>query len=224
MDVSSDGGPRRDDLAVPHDRDPVREALGLLEVVRREQDRLAEVAQRRDRLPRSPASLGVEARRRLVEEDELRIADEREPEVEAAPLPAGEASHERVALLLEADELDDVADRARLRVVAGEEREILGDGEAVVEGRGLEDDADPLAPVEARGGRILAEHGHRPAVALAVALEDLDGRRLAGAVRAEQPEDLALRDLEADSAQRLELVVGLAEIVDGHGARHIWPI
>ena len=138
--------------------------------------------------------------------------------------PPERRAHERVALLLEADELDDVADRPRLRVVAGEQREILGDGEAVVEGRGLEDDADPLAPVETRGGRVLAEHGHRPAVALAVALEDLDGRRLAGAVRAEQPEDLALRDLEADSAQRLELLVGLAEIVYGHGARHIWPI
>ena len=81
--------------------------------MRREQDRLAEVAQRRDRLPRPPTGLGVEARGRLVEEDELRVPDERETEVEAAPLPAGEASHERVALLLEPDELDDLVRSAR---------------------------------------------------------------------------------------------------------------
>ena len=40
-------------------------------------------------------------------------------------------------------------------------------------------------------------------VALAVALEDLDRRRLAGAVRAEQAEHLARLDLEVDPAQRL---------------------
>ena len=63
-----------------------------------------------------------------------------------------------------------------------------------------------------RAGRRRAP---RPAaVALAVALEDLDGRRLAGAVRAEQPEDLAGGDLEADAADGLDLAVRLAQAAD----------
>jgi hypothetical protein len=45
-----------------------------------------------------------------------------------------------------------------------------------------------------------------------VALEDLDGGRLAGPVRAEQEEDLAARNLEADAAHRLGLAIGLAQI------------
>ena len=54
-----------------------------------------------------------------------------------------------------------------------------------------------------------------PRVALAVALEDLDRRRLAGAVGAEEAEDLARGDLEADPANGLDLAVGLAEIGNG---------
>ena len=52
----------------------------------------------------------------------------------------------------------------------------------------------------ARG--VVAEHGDDAAVALPVALEDLDGRRLARAVGAEQAEDLAGRDLEVDARER----------------------
>ena len=66
-------------------------------------------------------------------------------------------------------------------------------------------------------GRVGAEHRHGAAVAAAVALEDLDRRRLAGAVRAEQREDLALADLEADAAQRLVPAVALAEVLDDDG-------
>src|SRR5262249_57434827 len=61
------GWAERDDLAVSHDRDAIREPLGLLQVVRREEDCLAELAQRSNRLPRTTARLGVEAGRRLVE-------------------------------------------------------------------------------------------------------------------------------------------------------------
>src|SRR5207248_7091961 len=53
-------------------------------------------------------------------------------------------------------------------------------------------------------------------------------RRLPRAVRAEQPEDLALLDLEADPAERLERAIRLVEIADrdraqGRSTRHIPP-
>ena len=66
-----------------------------------------------DHLPGGPSRRRVEAGRRLVQEEELRVADEREREVEPPLLAAGERLHAGVALLLEPDELDDLAPRAR---------------------------------------------------------------------------------------------------------------
>ena len=74
--------------------------------MRREEDALAQRAQVADRLPGLPPRGRVEAGRRLVEEDELGVADEREGEVEPPELAARERAHARVALLGEADELD----------------------------------------------------------------------------------------------------------------------
>ena len=67
--------------------------------------------------------------------------------------------------------------------------------------------------------RIDAEHLDGAAVARAVALEDLDGRRLAGAVRAEQAEHLARLDREVDPAERFVVAVALAEARDRDGAQ-----
>ena len=60
-----------DDPAARDDRDAVGEVLRLVHVVRREQDRLAERAEAVDERPRLAARGGVEARRRLVEEEQL---------------------------------------------------------------------------------------------------------------------------------------------------------
>jgi hypothetical protein len=48
-------------------------------------------------------------------------------------------------------------------------------------------------------GRVGAEHGHLAAVAVTVALQDLDGRRFPGSVRSEQGEHLTPRDREVDA-------------------------
>ena len=116
--------PRRplgDDPAAGDDRDAVGELLGLVHVVRREEDGLAERAQPVDHVPGGAARRRVEARRRLVEEDQLRVADQRERDVEPPPLPARELRRERVGLLVEPDERDRLVDVARLEVVAGVE-------------------------------------------------------------------------------------------------------
>ena len=80
---------------------------------------------------------------------------------------------------------------------------------------------EPYAQAEELLGAlgVVPEHAHLAAVALAVALEDLDRRRLAGAVRAEEAEHLALLDLEVDPADRLELSVRLAQAANGDCAQ-----
>ena len=70
--------------------DAVGEVLGLVHVVRGEQDRRAELAQARDQLPGLAARGRVEARGRLVEEDQLRVARDAEGEVQAPALAAGQ--------------------------------------------------------------------------------------------------------------------------------------
>ena len=96
-----------------------------------------------------------------------------------------------VALLREADELDHLVDGARPRVVAGEDAVHLAHGQLRPELRRWS--TTPIRSRNARlhAARVEAEHLDLAGVAVAVALEDLDGRRLAGAVRAEQAEDLA---------------------------------
>ena len=62
----------REDPAVVHDREPVAELVGLLHVVRGEQDRLALVVQLAEDLPQGDAALRVEAGGGLVEEQDRR--------------------------------------------------------------------------------------------------------------------------------------------------------
>ena len=109
---------------------------------------------------------------------------------------------------------DHLVDVARRAVVAGEDRVRLAHREVRPHLRLLQDDADPLAEVPPRPLGIVAEDAHFAGIAFAVALEDLDGRRLAGAVGPEQPEDLSFLDREVDLPDRLEVAVGLAQAAD----------
>src|SRR3954451_21153550 len=209
------------DLAALDDRHAVGERLRLVEVVRREHNRLAELAQRADRAPRDAARGRVEARGRLVEEDQLRVADERQPEVQAAQLAAGERARPHVLLALEPDQREHLVGVPGVRVHAGEVRERLADLDVVVDARLLQDDAQQGAQRLRPAPRIEAEHRHLALVALPVALEDLDGRRLPRAVGPEQPVDLAATHREIDSAHGLEVPVGLLQAADLDGGRGV---
>ena len=65
-----------------------------------------------------------------------------------------------------------------------------------------------------RPRRLLAEHGDLAAVGLLEALEDLDRGRLAGPVRAEEGEDLAVADLEVDPLHGFDLAERFAQAPD----------
>jgi hypothetical protein len=82
------GRAERDDLAVAHDRDAVGELLGLVHEVGGQKHGLAELAERANRRPRRVPGGRVKAGRRLVEEDQLGVADQRQRQIEPAPLAA----------------------------------------------------------------------------------------------------------------------------------------
>jgi hypothetical protein len=193
--------------------------------VRGEQDRLAQVLQRADDLPGVAARRGVEARRRLVEEDQLGIADQREREVEPAPLAARQRAHVRVGLLLQAGDRDDLLDVARMRVEVGEVAQRLAWRDVAIHAGRLQDDPDPLAQRPRLLLGIVSEHRYDPARSSAVALEDLDRRGLACAVGPEQAKDLAGGDFEVQAAHGFVLAVGLAQVADENGrcgSAHLW--
>ena len=56
----------------------------------------------------------------------------------------------------------------------------------------------------------------RATVGPAEPLQDLDRGRLSRAIRPEQTEDLALADIEADPAHRLDVAVALPQVRDRH--------
>ena len=62
--------------------------------------------------------------------------------------------------------------------------------------------------------RVASEDADRPAIGAAIAFENLDGRRLARAVGAEQREDFSLRDAEADVLDSDLCLIDLAQPLD----------
>src|ERR1700730_18128570 len=165
----------REDTPVLDDRHAVGQLLRLVEVVGREQDRLAEIAQAAHRLPGAAPRLGVKAGRRLVQEDQLRVADEGEREVEPTQLSAGQLAAQDVGLLLQAGQGEDLADLARLGVEPRPMSQRLSRCDVAVNAARLQHDPDALAQRATARARVAPEHGYLAGGALAVALEDLNG-------------------------------------------------
>ena len=85
----------------------------------------------------------------------------------------------------------------------------------------LELDADALAQGLRRSlSQVGPQHLHRPGVGGVQALEDLDGRGLAGAVGAEQTEALAGAHLEVDPIDGDQGPVALDETAAAESGRH----
>ena len=152
----------------------------------------------------------IETRRWFVEKDEVGIADQGEREVESAQLTPGKRSDARARLLGEPDQVEHVLRCPRLRIVTGEKTEHLADPQPRVDGGPLEDDSDFCAECAPGVRRVDAEDRDLARVAIAVAFEDLDGCRLAGAVWPEQRKDLSLGDGQVDTPEHLARSIGFA--------------
>ena len=203
-----------DDGALVQDRDPVGELFGLVEVLGREQHRGAAAGELLDGLPHLEARLGVEPRRRFVEEDDRRVADQAHRDVE----PAAHAARVRRCLAVprlgerEAGE-QVVGDRARVLQVAqpGDQHQVLPAGEHLVDRGELAGQADRLAHVAGIRGDVEAVDRGGARVGLQQRREDPHQRGLAGAVRAEQREDAPRPHVEVDAPQHLQVLERLLD-------------
>jgi hypothetical protein len=190
--------------------------------VGREKHRRSPTGESPDHVPGAAARRGVETGGRLVEKEQTRISDDAEAEVQAALLTTRERLHPVVCLLSQPDELDHLIDRSRVGVVPGVASEGLAHRQERLDRELLEHDPHAFAQLTTRRwvGRVESEHLDDAPVTLAKALEDLDDRGLAGAVRSEQGEDLPLVDLKGDVLDSFGPFVGLHETLDRDN-RHI---
>ena len=123
------------------------------------------VGETRDLVPERGAALDVEAGRRLVQEQDARLVDQRQREVEPALHAAGVAADLAVGCLGQPDPVDQLV-AAALRLGLGDpvhpglQAHVLAGGQERVERRLLEGDADRVAD---RGALLDDVVARRPA-------------------------------------------------------------
>jgi hypothetical protein len=169
-----------------------------------------------DRVPKPDAAADVQPRRRLVEEEHRRAGDESGGEVEPAAHASGIGAHEPRARLRELERVEQLLGPGVRRpsaevVEAPDHLEVLEAGQVLVNGGVLSGEADVRAQSGALVEDVEAGDAGRAVVGTEERREDAHGRRLAGAVRPQEPEDGPAVDAEVDAAQRVDVAVALAQ-------------
>ncbi len=218
-------GVERDDTACLEHRDAPAQRFGLLEIVCRQYDRVAIAIQLADEPPQALPQLDVDARRRLVQHDHRRLVHQRLPDQHAALHAAGQRAHVGVRLSRQVQVVQDFVDPRAVPAqaeIAGLHFQRFAHAEERIEHQFLRNDAQ-VAPRKAKiGGDVVPEDARAAAIGPGEAGEDRDECRLAGAVRTQQAEELALLDGQVDAVQGLHAAEAARDIlhVDGeHGVK-----
>src|SRR6185436_6295721 len=187
------------------DRHARAERLGVRQDVRAEEDRPPLVAQLEDERADIAAAERIQARHRLVQEHDLGIVQQRLGQAHALQHPLRELAQRKAPLGADAEAIERLADA--LPAVGGGLAEqppvvveqLLG-GEVVVEVRvlGKVADAAPDRDVAERAAEDLGLAAGRKHQLH----EQLERRRLAGAVRAQEAEDVAGGDVDGQAIER----------------------
>ena len=200
--------PLGDDLAVVDDHDVMGQLVGLLQVLRRQQNGDALSQQLADGLPDPQAARRVQPRRRLVEEEHRRAGHQRPGQVQPSPHAAGVTLHHpvgRVGQLELGQEFLGPGPGGRPAQVGqlADEHQVLAPGQQRVQRRVLGGDAD-VAPHLARVAQhVDARHRGRSRIGAGQRGQDPHAGCLAGTVRAQEAEDGAGGDGKVHPGQGL---------------------
>src|SRR2546428_3887364 len=216
--------PKRDDLPQPDlalelsgrspgedptaldERDLVAELVRLAHVMGRQHDGDALLAAEPSDVRADPhRDVGVEAERRLVEEEELGIVHERLGEGHPLLQPGRQIAVRDPAVRAELAQLDQPVDapakrRAAQPVQPPVEREDLGDAQAPEKGRPAARHVEPAPQRAGLTDDVVAQHHDGAAVGCQQRGEDREQRRLARSVGAEDPDDRAALHRQRDTA------------------------
>ena len=151
-----------DDLGLVHDHEPVAQLLGLVHVVRRQDERHAALLEPVEPVPQQVPRLRVEAGRRLVEEQQVGLVDEGAGDRQPSLHPARQRLDLVAGPLGELGEVEQLVRAARRPrrgqpEVAAVDDEVLADRQLVVEGVLLWDDAEARADLRAVRGGVHAQ-------------------------------------------------------------------
>ena len=211
----------REQTTVIHDRDPAREERRLVHVVRREDERDLRVAQLAQAVPHEEARCGVEAGRRLVEEEHLRRMHERPGDHHALALTPGEEGRLVAGAVEQAELVEQVVGTAltlarRHPVVGGVEDEVVADRQGAVEVAPLRHDGNLLPGSHRIPHDVDPAHQRPPAGRPYARRQHPHRRRLPRSVRAEQAEHLPRRHTERDAVDGVHgsLRIPLDEVDD----------
>jgi hypothetical protein len=160
------------------------------------------IGERPKQAPEALAQHRIEADRRLVEDEQLRPAEESRGQREPRPLTARQRARELPGRVAEVDLLDDLGDL--LRACAhdrGKVLEVLAHCEVLVGRLALR--AVPDAAPQRRRPRHITEHPDFSAHTPLDADDDAHQRRLAPAARPDQAGDAPAGQLEREAVQHL---------------------
>lgn len=199
------------------DDDPVGVGVGLLQVVRGEEHRVAAPRVGPHRRPEGVPCLHVEGGRRLVEHEQGRVPGQGHGEPDPLGLAAGQLVDAPLCELLDAGQRERVGDGHRRRIAARHEGDQLtdrdpGDRSALLEHRADLTGAHRLL-------RRASEEGDRALVRGVQAEQEGDRGGLARAVAAEQGDGLAAPYLQIDPVDGAHRAECLDRPREGHGHR-----
>ena len=157
-----------------------------------------------DHFPELAARDRIDAAGRLVEEDDARLVEQRDRERQLLPPAERDRADELIGGVLEPEAREHpagaVADVAIAQVVdAAVERDVLADGEVLVEREALAHVADVALDALGLAGDVVSGDGRAAGGGREQTGQHPDRGGLAGAVRAEEAEHLAGADVEGDA-------------------------
>ena len=197
-----------DDVATVDDPDAIGERIGLLEVLRGQEDgHTFAPRQPLDLLPEGRPALHVETGRRLVEEEDTRAVDERHREVESPLHPARVAADAPVGGLGQPDPSEKLVGAgpplgARESLERRLEPKVLATGQERVERGLLEGGADDRAHLRPLLGDVVPGHARGSLGRREERRQHVHRGRLPRAVGPEEAVDLTGLDHEVDSVDR----------------------
>ena len=189
--------------------------------MRGQQNSPALSAKRFDHIPQLPSRLRIEPRGWLIEEQKIRIAHQCAGEREPLLLSAGKSTHARVSLLAELHHVDHLGRCGTLIVKAAEQPHRLEDRQLLGKLCILQLNAETLPQRHSLGLPLHSEHAHVTRIRGSQPLADLDCRRLARAIGAQQPEAFTPLHLKVKTVHGHDVTIGFAQtahLEGGHSA------
>ncbi|MDX6336277.1 MAG: hypothetical protein QOG05_3617 [Streptosporangiaceae bacterium] len=213
------GSPGGDNPALVEDRDPVRELVGLVEVLGGKQDGDPPGGQLADDLPHGAPAARIQPGGGLVQENQTRAADQRHGQVEPAPHPpgiGGQRPSRRVSQVELFQQLRHPlpARGAGQMTQVRHQPQVLLAGEQIVHRGELPGHADRGPHCVRIGGHVVTGDGDLAGVGRDQGRQDPHHGGLAGPIRAQQGKNAALGHGEVDVVQD-----GLAAVGLTHSAR-----